>query len=380
MRIGIFVAFAGRRCGGPEVYEREMVRQLCAAAPQHDYHLYCLDRRARSLISLEHKSVHYHELKPAIRVASMFFSLPRLIRDTQPDVFYAPTIPPPFCPNNCVMTMPCSATVRHPEFYPPLIRMRLKFLLHRAIPKATRVICVSEHVRQVVMERFAVPTERLPVIYPGVSRLFQPVEEYRRQEIVEEEFGIRYPYFLFSGRWEARKNVVRTLEAFQCFKSETGLPHKLVFTGGRSWASEQADSAIARLGLTESVVDLGRTPLGKLPHLYAAAGAVLFASLWEGFGMPIVEAMACGTPVITSNLAAMPETAGGAAILVNPHSTEEIAAAMRRIATDGELRGALRKQGMQRARAFSWENTVHQTLSVLEGVGFSGKEQILAAG
>ncbi len=368
MRIGLLIAFAGRNCGGPEIGEREIVREMWTAAPQHEYHLYCLDRRAQGIIDLKENNIVYHLLEPSVRVVSMLTSLPRAISRTRPDVFHAPVIPPPFRPKNFIMCMPCSTTIRHPEFYPPLIRMRLKFLLHRAIPRADQVICVSEHVRQVVCEEFRVPVERLPVIHPGASRLFRPINDSEKRAFVEERYGIRYPYFLFSGRWERRKNVARTLEAFALFKRECRTEHKLVFTGRRTWASQEADGAIARLGLKEAIVDLGKTPIDELPYLYGAADAVVFASLWEGFGMPIVEAMACGTPVITSNLAAMPETAGNAALLVNPYSVEEIAAAMRRIATDADLRTLLRRRGLQRAPQFTWENTARKTLELYDQV------------
>jgi glycosyltransferase involved in cell wall biosynthesis len=368
MKIGLLIAFAGRNCGGPEVGEREIVRELSAAAPQHEYHLYCLDRRAPDIIDLQGDNIIYHLLEPSVRVVSMLTSLPLAIKRTRPDVFHAPVIPPPFCPRDMIMSMPCSATVRHPEFYPPLIRMRLKFLLHRAIPKAGRVICVSEHVREVVLEEFHVSADRLPVIYPGASRLFRPIAESEKRAFVEEKHAIRYPYFLFCGRWEQRKNVVRTLEAFARFKRESHSEHKLVFTGERTWASEKADAIIAHLGIQNEIVDLGKTAVDELPYLYGAADALVFASLWEGFGMPIVEAMACGTPVITSNLAAMPETAGNAALLVNPYSVEEIAAAMHRIVSDANLRVLLRERGLQRAPLFTWEKTARDILDLYEQV------------
>jgi len=368
VKIGLFMAFAGRNCGGPETGEREILRELQAAAPQHEYHLYCLNRRAPGVIGVKAPNVNYHLLQPRMRVISMVTSLPWAIRQTRPDVLHAPIIPPPFVPKGLIMCMPCSTTVRHPEFYPPLIRMRLKFLLHRAIPKAAQVICVSEHVRDVVMEEFRVPADRLPVIHPGASAIFRQIEESQTAAFVKERYGIRFPYFIFSGRWEQRKNVARTIEAFAIFKRQCRTEHKLVFTGERTWAAGAADQLVARLGLQDDVVDLGKTDFDELPFLYGAAEALVFASLWEGFGMPIVEAMACGTPVITSKLAAMPETAGNAALLVDPYSPEDIASAMYRIATEAELRSRLRALGLKRAPLFTWRENARKTLELYERV------------
>lgn len=368
MRIGLLIGFAGRNCGGPEVYEREVVRALWAAAPQHEYHFYCLDRRAAGVIGLQESGVVYHLLQPSVRVVSMLTSLPLVMSRTRPDIFHAPIITPPFCPAHTIMALVCSSLIRHPQFYPPLVRLRLRFLLHRAIPKVARVICLSEHIREAVQEKFDLPAERLPVIYPGTSRVFRPIDENEKRAHLEEKHGIRGPYFLFCGRWEHRKNVVRTIEAFARFKRETHSEHKLIFSGERTWAAKEADTTIARLGIQDEIMDLGKTAVDELPYLYGAADALVYASLWEGFGMPIVEAMACGTPVITSNVTAMPETAGGAALLVDPHSTEDIAAAMHRITSDPDLRKRLRAQGLQRAQLFSWEKTGSQILSLYEEV------------
>jgi glycosyltransferase involved in cell wall biosynthesis len=373
MRIGMLIAFAGRNCGGPEVFEREMTRAMTALAPRDEFHLYCLDRRGPGIIDLQSDKVIYHRLQPQVRAASMLTSLPLSIFRTKPDVFYGPVIPPAFCPPNTIMSMPCSSLLRHPDFYPPLVRMRLRFLLHRAVLKAAKIICPSEHVRDAVLECLKIPGEKLPVIHPGMGPQFRFIEEGEKRAYVEERFGILYPYFLFSGRWEKRKNVARILEAFALFKRTFRTEHKLVLTGGQSWASTEARAVIHRLGLQEMMVDLGKTDVEELPYLYGAADAVVYASLWEGFGLPIIEAMACGTPVITSNVAAMPETAGGAALLVDPHSTEDIAAAMHRITSDAELRQRLSADGLKRSKLYSWEKTARETLDLCAEVSAHNK-------
>jgi glycosyltransferase involved in cell wall biosynthesis len=373
MKIGLLIAFAGRNTGGPVVWERKITRELVEFAPHHEYHLYCLDRRAPDVIGLSSGNFVYHLLKPSARVLSMLTSLPRAIARTKPDVFHGLTIPPPFASRGIVMTMACASLMRNPELYPPLVRMRLQFLLHRAVPKAAKVVCPSEHVRDVTMERFRLPADRLAVIPLGVDSMFHPIKDGELEAVVHERYGIRFPYFLFSGRWEQRKNIIRTLEAFALFKRTTRSEHRLVMTGDNTWAAEEAAATISRLGIREMVIDLGNTPWSDLPYLYSGAEAVMYASLWEGFGLPIIESMACGTPVITANITAMPETAGNAALLVDPYSVEDIANAMHRIVSDAELRGVLRARGLERARMFTWDKTVRKTLDVYEEVARNGE-------
>ena len=374
MRVGLLIAFAGRNCGGPEVFEREIVRAMATASTSYEYHLYCLDRRAREVIDFEGGNVFYHQLQPRIRAVALMTSLPLAMSRTRPEVFYAPVIPPPFCPPRTIMSMPCSSLLRHPEFYPPHIRWRLRFLLHRAVRKSAKVICPSAHIRDVVEECLGVPADRLPVIHPGVSPQFRPIAEDERSTFLAQRYGIRGPYFLFSGRWEKRKNILGTLQAFALFKRNHRSEHKLVLTGGQSWDSSEVHEAMVRHRVADMVVDLGKSPVEELPYLYAGADGLIYASLWEGFGMPIVEAMACGAPVITSDVAAMPETAGGCALLVDPHSPEQIADAMQRLASDTTLRARLSTMGLKRAQRFSWETAARQTFDLYEDV--AGRTQL----
>jgi glycosyltransferase involved in cell wall biosynthesis len=351
-----------------------LVRNLVETAPEHEYHLYCLDRRAPDVIGLSSGKFVYHLLKPSARILSMLASLPLSVARSKPDVFHGVIVGPVFAPKGMVMTMGCSSLIRHPEFYPPLIRMRLRFLVHRALPKAVKVICPTEHVRNETIEEFKLSAERVSVVYPGVDcSMFRPLEASTVRATLEERYAIRYPYFLFSGRWEKRKNIIRTIEAFALFKRTTPCEHRLVLTGDSSWAANEVATAISRLGIQDAVVDLGKTPWRDLPYLYCGAEALVFASLWEGFGFPIVESMACGTPVITSNVSAMPETAGGAGLLVDPSSVEDIAGAMHRIAGDAELRRTLRTRGLERVPLFSWQNTARKMLGVYKEVGENGK-------
>jgi glycosyltransferase involved in cell wall biosynthesis len=368
MKVGLLVAFAGRNCGSPEIYEREVTRALLEVAPQHDYHLYYLDRRAPEVLDVQGPNVTLHEMRPSSRVISMLTSVPAAIRRTQPDVFHGLVVPPPVCPRGAIMAINCSTLVKRPEFFPPLVRARLRFLLHRAVPRAAKVICPSYHVQEVLVEYFQMPIEKFPVVYAGLSPRFRETDPVERAEILRERYQINYPYFLFSGRWEKRKNLAGIVRAYARYRELGPTEHRLVLTGGKGWDSQEVAQEIVRLRLEPWVVDLGKSPVEELHYLYGGADAIVFASLWEGFGLPILEGMACGTPVITSNNSAMPETAGGAALLVDPLNPDDIAHAMKRLADDEALRSELRVKGLARAKPFTWRRTGMQMAALYEEV------------
>lgn len=366
MRRVIFLSNAGRNSGGPEIYESELVRALAKIDKRNEYHLLCWDRRAPEVVGVRQENFFYHMLQPSLRPVSMLTSLPAWVAKLRPVIFHAPVIPPLFSPVEFMMTLVCSTTFRHPEYYPPLIRLRLRALLHRGIVKARRVLCISRDVKRHAIDAFRLPEEKFEVVYLGASERFRPLPREHIRSVLRERYGIDFPYFLYSGRWEPRKNILGVLRAFALLRRETRSDHRLVLTGQKTWAGAEADKVIEEEEIRDYVVNVGKSPVEELPVLYGGATALVFVSFWEGFGMPIVEAMACGTPVITSNVSAMPEIAGPAGILVNPHSIKAIAEAMHRLSTDADLRRRLSKRGLERAVLFRWDRTARQTLEAYE--------------
>jgi alpha-1,3-rhamnosyl/mannosyltransferase len=173
---------------------------------------------------------------------------------------------------------------------------------------------------------------------------------------------------------QARKNIIGLIRAYARYRSQTASPAKLVLAGKRDETSEGIDEAIAALGLTGELKQVGYLappaidPASLLPHLYSAAHMTVLPSFYEGFGIPVVEAMACGCPVIASNVTALPEIGGGAARLVNPESIEDMASALVELDCDAQLRARYAGLGLERARAFTWENCARQTLAAYEAL------------
>jgi glycosyltransferase involved in cell wall biosynthesis len=366
MKIGIFVAMAGRKAGGPETYECELVRSLASIDKVNEYHIFCFNRAAQESFHLSQENFKFHTMWPPIRSVSMLTSLTFKLLKYKTDVLHATYVPPALAVRDYVYSLLCFSMFQHPEFYPPAVRWRIQKLTAHGIKKSRLTLCISQNIRDLTAEKFGVSADRLGVVYLGVSDIFRPLPEKEKRRLLRESYGINDPYILFSGRWEARKNITGTLEAFARFKRERKSETKLVLEGRRTWSAQQAQELIDRLGLQNDIIEIGRVKREEMPLLYGGAEALVYASLWEGFGLPIVEAMACGTPVITSNISSMPEVAGDAGLLVDPYSVKDLAAAMDAIISDGTVRESLRMKGLERAKIFTWKRTAQQTLAAYE--------------
>jgi glycosyltransferase involved in cell wall biosynthesis len=361
MKFALFLGNAGHDSGGPEIYETELVRALAKLDQRHEFHLMCLFSSAPDVIAVNQQNFIYHVLRPNIRAISMTATLPYQLSRVAPDAVHSTFMAGPVVLQPHVLTMVCASMFDRPDFYPTAVRWRLQALTALGVRSSDLILCISEMVRDRIAERFKVSSDRMAVVPLGVDPRFRCHTQQEVRSYLDAQ-GIQYPYFLFCGRWEQRKNLLGTIEAFSIFKRETGLPHKLLLTGRRTWIAEKAEALIHRFKLENDVVDHGKTPIAELPFLYAGAEALVYASFYESFGIPIIEAMASGTPVITSDTTAMPETAGGAALLVDPHSPESIAAAMYKLATDQVFAATLRSIGLRRAKSFTWEATAQATL------------------
>jgi len=370
--IGIFVVMAGGMAGGPETYEHCLVRSLAKISLNDEFHVFCLNETARASFQCNRENVRFHVLRPKTRWISIPFSLPLALQSSGVDFFHATFIPPPFARKPFVFTMHCYSNYLHPEFYDRAVLWRLNKSITSGLRRARMVVCVSQCVRDLVAQDFNIPLERLPVVYNGIDEHFRPAPRAEAQQTIRERYRISRPYALFVGQLKARKNIVRILEAFHRVREEGHRDLALVLAGKRNWTSEGIDETISRLGLASHVHEIGHLSLHDLPILYSASEMVVFPSLWEGFGIPVIEGMACGVPVITSNISALPEVAGDAGLLVDPHSSDDIAAAMHRLLTDSELAATLRARGVERARQFSWERSARETLAAYRAMSEEG--------
>lgn len=242
----------------------------------------------------------------------------------------------------------------HPEFITPLVLKYYKYFFPRFAKKANRVATVSNYTKEDLVKRYGVSRSKIDVVYNGVNERFKPLSE---NEIIQvrRDFSDEKPFFLFVGLIHPRKNLKNQLKGFLQMKEETQSDLKYLVVGSRySWDAE-LDEMLKKSSFGEDVIFLGRQGLDNLLKLYGAAFALTYVSYFEGFGVPIIEAMRSGIPVITSNTSSMPEIADDSAILVNPESVSEIAAAMRFLTEDDSKRNMMITSGKKRADDFTWE-------------------------
>jgi glycosyltransferase involved in cell wall biosynthesis len=289
----------------------------------------------------------------------------RLFRDRL-DLFHATHyVLPPLLQSRAVVTIHDIIHLLYPQFLPSrAAHVYARFMIHRALTRADRIITVSYNSKRDLIDYFGIPGGRTEVIYNGVSSRFRadlPVAERNR---VREKLGLTGPYMLFLGGEKPHKNVQNVVRAFAEARRRTSLPHSLVLAGpmpkneGRLW------NLISALDLGPSIVKTGIVAEEDLPPLYAGAQAFLYPTLYEGFGLPVIEAMACGTPVLTSSTSALQEIAGGYAYLVDPMDVDAIAAGIVVLATDEKVRNDFCELGKKRALDFSWSKAAEKTLAV----------------
>lgn len=234
--------------------------------------------------------------------------------------------------------------------------------------KATRIITVSEFSGRDIAEQYGIDPKKIAITYPGVDlALYKPVVDAAAVEERLARYRISTPYFINIGRQEAKKNIVTLVKAFTQFKTRRGVgdPHKLVLVGLPGYGYDEIKRAIADSSFKSDILELGYVPETDKPALLTAAQALIHPSFYEGFGIPPVEAMACGCPVISSNAASLPEVLGDAAVYFSPHETEQLVSAMDRLAQDWQARQTMQAAGIERAQRFSWKATAEKTLPVL---------------
>lgn len=228
-----------------------------------------------------------------------------------------------------------------------------------SVRRATRIIAVSEATATALVERLRVDRDRIDVVYNGVDERFVPQDDVTKTA-VREKYDLSTPFFLFVGTLEPRKNLVRVIRAWDQIADAIG--QDLVLVGREGWKAEPIFEAARTADHRARIRFIGFVDHGDLPGLMGTADALVYPSLAEGFGIPVAEAMACGTPVITSNVSSLPEVAGTAGLLVNPVDETAIADAMRQLGENETLRFEYAARGIERAKAFSWRRSAEQTL------------------
>jgi glycosyltransferase involved in cell wall biosynthesis len=284
------------------------------------------------------------------------------------DIYHGPDfVLPPFSRRpRTVVTIHDLAFLEYPQYAVPELAAYLRKVVPRAARAADVVATVSRASAQTLMRYLETPAEKLVIVPPGVARSFQRITDTLLLEATRYKYGLKHPFVLAVGTKEPRKNHLGLIRAFHQTLSRRPRPKMLVIVGGPGWLYEETEQEVARLQLTDKVRFLGRVSTLDLVLLYSMADVFAYPSFYEGFGMPALEALACGAPVVTSNTSALPEVVGDAALQVDPHDIDALAAAITRLLGDEQLREQLRQKGYQQVKRYTWEASARKMLFVYE--------------
>lgn len=357
------------RGAGISWYIVNLLRNLARVSPDFCYSTFLSDRAFQEpSLALRRSRLPTH--RPAVRIFWEQFIQPIVLRQARVDLLHAMAfVAPVAAPCPFVVTVYDLSFLRYPEAFRPLNRRYLAWFTARSVKQARAVIAISESTRQDVINLLGAPPERVHTIYCGVDRNFQPLPP---AEVAAFKTARRLPetFILFLGTLEPRKNVDGLIRAYARWRKRESSAPPLVIAGGKGWYYTQIFQLVESLNLTEYIRFPGYIPPEELPLWYNAASIFVYPSHFEGFGLPVLEAMACGTPVITSAAASLPEITGneGAACLVHPADEEALAGEMAQLMANADLRTSMSERGLARAAKFQWDKTARETVAVYKKV------------
>ena len=354
---------------GIGTYVRNLLRHLSRIDSKTEYVLFC---RAEDCGVVEELGENFRAVPEPARPysASEQLRIPMDLRREGIDLFHAPHyVLPPLTPCKSVVTIHDCIHLRFPQYLPNRLayayaRSSLWFATHRS----ERVLTVSEASKRDILRYFRVPDRKIDVIYNAIDERFGEPPSPEEIERVRDRYQLNAPYVLYAGNIKPHKNLERLIEAFHMLR-RGDLEHvKMLIIGDEISKYATLRRAVHKYKLHKHVRFFGFVPDKTLAVLYRLARAFVFPSLYEGFGLPPLEAMASGTPVITSNLSSLPEVVGDAALLIDPYDADAIADAMRRVLLDSDLREDLRLRGLRRVAEFSWDRSVRRVREIYEEV------------
>jgi glycosyltransferase involved in cell wall biosynthesis len=288
-------------------------------------------------------------------------AMPLAVRQQRAQVLHVSYVAPPFAGCPTVVTVHDLSYLVYPGSVTPRVRLILSTLVPLSVRRAARVIAVSSNTKRDLVERYRLPPEKVSVVFEAAAPAFKRLDATPTRSLPA---GVREPFLLAVGNVEPRKNLDRLVEAFKALRDAGDFPGQLVLAGKQSARAAPVLEKINRLGLSDAVVFTGYLGESDLNLLYNRAALFIYPSLYEGFGLPPLEAMACGCPVVASNTSSIPEVLGDAALLVDPTSTTAITDAMRAVLSRPEVAAQLRERGSRRAAMFSWERAAMETRQV----------------
>lgn len=355
-------------------YTINLVDQLVRLAPDNTYTI-LVHPTAMPIPVREPKRFRIVPLGVSVGSIKQHLWMPRWVKSQGIDVILHTH------PVSAILAPPCASVtvildvypLRFPEYYGLATRLAYKFLIPQAVRQNNRCIAISHCTKQDAVRFLSIAAEKANVVHLAASEIFRPIPKESSLYEVLRTYGVDRPYVLYHGNKRPHKNVEGLLRAFWQLGRQCASPHKLVITGQENLKEHEFDfSALRRvigeLGIEGEVHFTGLVLEEDLPYIYSGADLLAMPSYYEGFGLPALEAMACGTPVIASTAGAIPEVVGDSAILVSPYDISRLANTIQDVLSNPDLRRHLSERGLLRSKCFSWEKTAKETLGILETV------------
>jgi glycosyltransferase involved in cell wall biosynthesis len=363
--IGIDFTAAAEQGGGIGRYTRELITALAQEDTSTEYRLFVAGSRINVLPPEPGKNFKWRSTRITAEWFARIWHRARLPIPVETwtgklSLYHATdfTLPPLRRGTRSILTVHDLSFIRSPETAMPSLRRYLEIVVPRSIQRADFVLADSEATRQDILELYPVEAEKVAVLYSGVEKRFQPVQDAAALAATRERYGLGdNPFILSVGTVQPRKNYQRLAEAFKRLDNPD---LRLVIAGGKGWLDTPLYQSIRDLRLEDRVKFLGFVADADLPALYSSARVLAFPSLYEGFGLPALEAMACGTPVVASNVSSVPEVVGEAGLQIDPTDVEGLTEALRRLIEEEGLRSTLIAQGLERAKLFDWHQSAQE--------------------
>jgi glycosyltransferase involved in cell wall biosynthesis len=365
MRFAVDAHAIGRHLTGNEVYIRSLLGGFAEIDRRSEFIAYLSEPGAERWIP-ERFAIRRVSSNPYARLG---WDMGRMLHADSPDLLHVQYTSPLRTRVPTIVTVHDVSFIEHPEYFTATRRSQLRLTVGRSVKRAARILTVSEFSRDAILRAYDIPPENVRVIPNAANPEFRVIGRERAQKSVRDQLHSDAPFILSVGDLQPRKNQIGLIAAFSKLLTECPhLKHDLVLTGKETWFTPRVLEAARACGFASRIHFTGFVSDDVLLELYNACDCFVFPSFYEGFGLPILEAMACGRAVACSNTSSMPEVADGAGLLFDPHQSGEIARALKDILLDSELRGRMERLGLQRAAGFTWKKSARATLDVYKEV------------
>jgi glycosyltransferase involved in cell wall biosynthesis len=366
MRIAVDAHAIGRHLTGNEVYVRSLLNAFGAQERECEFVAYVSADEARRYLPSRIRT-RLVNANPFLRLG---YELAARVRQDRPDLLHVQYTAPLGCSVPVVVSVHDVSFLEHPEYFTRARALQLQWTVRRTVKRAAKILTGSDFSRAAILKVYGDLDEDQVVVVPNAAASdFRPISREAAAATVREAFGIGGPFLLSVGDLQPRKNQIGLIRAFaKLVRAYPQLKHTLVLCGKETWFAERVREAAHSSGVDDRIKFIGFVSDADLLQLYNACDLFVFPSFYEGFGLPALEAMACGRAVVCSNTSALPEVVDSAAILFDPYAQEEIVRALADLLLDAELRTRMERLGLQRAAHFSWQKTAQGTLDVFRDV------------